>query len=185
MNHPEEYNTPDSTPDGDRIEEANRLLAAGRWEKAEEIYHAIREENPGHPGAALGLGLIAYHQGRYPEADELLAAVTEQTPGYDQVPPLRARLYFQKEPPPDLTAVTAALKANPEDPEAIFALALAYGRGGEYLRALDTLLEVLKIDKDYKGGEARDACLNLLEIIGRNSPDGKRYERRLAMILFS
>ncbi len=185
MNYPEEYTTPAPNPAGDRIEEANRLLSAGRWEEAEGIYNAVREEDPAHPGAALGLGLIAYHQGRYPEADELLSAVTDRTPGYDQVPPLRARLYFQKEPPPDLAAVTAALEQDPEDPKALFTLALAYGRGGEYLRALDTLLGLLKIDKDYNQGAAREACLKLLEIIGRKSADGKRYERELAMIIFS
>jgi putative thioredoxin len=168
-----------------RIEEAHRHLSAGRWEKAERIYEAIREREPGHPGAALGLGLIAYHQGRYPEAEELLAKVTPRTPGYDQVPPLRARMYFQKEPPPDMDVITAALKENPADPAALFSLALAYGRGGEYLRALDTLLEVLKIKKGYGEGAAREAYLKLLEIIGRRSPDGKRYERDLSMILFS
>lgn len=185
MNYPEEYTSPAPNPAGDRIGEANRLLSAGRWEEAEGIYRAIRDQDPGNPGAALGLGLIAYHQGRYPEADQLLAGVKEDTPGSDQVPPLRARLYFQKEPPPDLAAVTAALNQNPEDPGALFDLALAYGRGGEYLRALDSLLEVLKLDKNYGEGAAREAYLKLLEIIGRKSADGKRYERELAMIIFS
>lgn len=172
-------------PEADRIGEANRLLDAGRWEEAERIYLSIREREPGQPAAALGLGLIAYHQGRYPAADEYLSAVTADTPGYEQVPPLRGRIYFQKEPPPDMAAITSALQANPSDPGALFSLALAYGRGGEYLRALDSLLQVLKIDKNFGEGTAREAYLKLLEIIGRKSPDGKRYERELSMVLFS
>jgi len=172
-------------PAEERIEEAHRLLDAGRWEEAEKIYQAVRERDPARPGAALGLGLIAYHQGRYPEARELLARVTPETPGYEQVPPLMARLFFQRGPAPDMAAVTAALEANPRDPEALYSLALAYGRGGEYLRALDTLLEVLKTDKNYGEGAAREAYLQLLEIVGRRSPDGKRYERELSMVLFS
>ncbi len=172
-------------PSGGRLEEAHRHLSAGRWEKAERIYQAIREGEPDHPGAALGLGLIAYHQGRYPEAEELLSKVAPGTPGYEEAPPLLARLYFLKNPTPDMSAITATLKADPKDPDALFSLALAYGRGGEYLRALDTLLEVLKAKKDYGGGKAREAYLKLLEIIGRRSPDGKKYERDLSMILFS
>ncbi len=172
-------------PSGGRLEEAHRLLGSGRWEEAEEIYQDIRRQDPDHPGAALGLGIIAYHQGRYPEAEELLAGVTPQTPGYEQVPPLRARIYFQKGAPPDMGAITSVLKENPSDPEALFSLALAYGRGGEYLRALDTLLEVLKIRKDFREEAAREAYLKLLEIIGRKSLDGRKYEQELAMVLFS
>ncbi len=172
-------------PADDRLEEANRHLDAGRWEEAERLYKEIRSEEPGHPGAALGLGLIAFHQGRYAEAGELLAAVTPDTPGYEQVPPLLARLYFLQGPAPDMAAITAALKEDPADPGALFDLASAYGRGGEYPRALDTLLEVLKVKKDYGEGKAREAYLKLLELVGRRSPDGKRYERQLAMILFS
>ncbi len=167
------------------IAEADRHLDAGRWEEAERIYDALREKEPSHPAAALGLGVIAYHQGRFEEADRLLAEVTRETPGYDRVPALRGRIYFQKDPPPDLAAITAELEKNPADPRALCALALAYGRGGEYLRALDTLLEVLKVRKDYGEGKAREAYLKLLEIVGRRSPDGKRYERELSMILFS
>lgn len=172
-------------PGEGRIEEAHRLLSAGRWEEAEKIYEGVKKGEPDHPGAALGLGLIAYHQGRYPEAEELLAKVTPRTPGYEQVPPLLARLFFQKEPPPDMAAITAALKENSADPAALYSLARAYGRGGEYLRALDTLLEVLRIDKNYGEGAAREAYLKLLEIVGRKSPDGRKYERELSMILFS
>ncbi len=168
-----------------RIGEANRSLDAGRWEEAERIYQSIRDGEPSHPGAALGLGLIAYHQGRYREADELLSEVTPQTPGYDQVAPLRGRIYFQTEAPPDMAAITAALEADPADPGALYDLALAYGRGGEYLRALDTLIEVLSVKKDYGDGKAREAYLRLLAILGRKSADGKLYERKLSMLLFS
>ncbi|MDP8236881.1 MAG: tetratricopeptide repeat protein [Candidatus Erginobacter occultus] len=169
----------------DPIGEANRHLDAGRWQEAERIYGTVREGEPSYPAAALGLGVIAYHQGRFEEADRLLAEVTREIPGYDRVPALRGRIYFQKDPPPDLAAITAALQENPADPQALFALALAYGRGGEYLRALDTLLEVLKVRKDYGEGKAREAYLKILEIINRKSPDGKKYERELSMILFS
>ena len=172
-------------PSGNRIEEANRLLDSGRWEEAERLYQAVFEKQAGHPGAALGLGLIAYHQGRYPEAEELFSGVTPQTPGYERVPPLLARIYFQKGSPPDMGAITSALKKNPSDVEALFSLALAYGRGGEYLRALDTLLEVLRVKKDYGEGAAREAYLKLIEIVGRKTPDGRKYERELSMVLFS
>ncbi len=168
-----------------RIEEANGYLAGGRWEDAEKIYSKIIEKDPGQPSANLGMGMIAYHQGRFDEAEKYLSSVSSNTPGYEKVPPMLSRIYFEKHQAPDLNEITAALKDNPEDCRALFSLAIVYAKGGEYERALDTLLQVHKIKKDFEEGAAREAYLKIIEIIGRSSPEGKKYERELSMLLFS
>ena len=168
-----------------RIEEANADLAGGRWEDAEKIYREILQDVPHHPDAGLGMGVIAFHQGRFNDAEEFLKTVTSETPGYEKVPPMMARIYFEKLPAPDLNEITATLKLTPEDPRALYSLAIIYARGGEYEMALETLLRVLRIDKEYEEGTARSIYLKIIEIIGRNSPEGKRYQRDLSMVLFS
>ncbi|MFH1038856.1 MAG: tetratricopeptide repeat protein [PVC group bacterium] len=168
-----------------RIEEANGYLAGGRWEEAEKIYRELLEGDSRNPAASLGMGIITFQQGRFEEAEKYLAAVTRGTPGYDKVPPMLSRIYFQRLAVPDLNEITAALKASPEDPPALFSLAVIYARGGEYERALDTLLQVLRIDKSFEDGVARDAYVKIIEFLGRSSPAGKKYERDLSMILFS
>lgn len=168
-----------------RIEKANGYLAGGRWKDAEKIYRKILEKDPRHASASLGMGIIAYHQGRFNDAEKFLTIVSSETPGYEKVPPMLARIYFEKIPAPDLDQITATLKENPEDPRALFSLAIAYARGGEYERAMETLLQVLRIDKEFDEGSARDAYIKIIEIIGRSSPEGKKYERELSMLLFS
>ena len=167
------------------IEEANHYLAGGRWEDAEKIYSKIIDADPGQPSANLGLGMIAYHQGRFEEAEKYLNLVSSDTPGYEKVPPMLARIYFEKHQTPDLNEITNSLKDNPEDCEALFSLAILYAKGGEYERAMDSLLQVLKIKMDFEEGAAREAYLKIIEIIGRSSPEGKKYERELSMLLFS
>lgn len=167
------------------IEEANQYLAGGRWEDAEKIYSKIIEEDPGQSSANLGMGMIAYHQGRFDDAEKYLNSVTDETPGYDKIPPMLARIYFEKNEVPGLDEITSALKVNPDDCQALFSLAIVYAKGGEYERSLDTLLQVLKIKRDFEEGAARETYLKIIEIIGRSTPEGKKYERELSMLLFS
>ncbi len=168
-----------------RIEEANGYLEGGRWEEAEKIYLQLLEEEPRNPAASLGMGIITFQQGRLDEAEKYLGVVTRETPGYERVLPMLSRIYFQKLEVPDLKEITAALAATPDDPGALFSLAVIYARGGEYERALDTLLRVLRIDREFRDGAARAAYLKIIEIIGRSSPAAKKYERELSMLLFS
>jgi len=167
------------------IQEANSYLAGGRWEEAKKIYKKILEEDSTQSAANLGMGMIAYHQGRFSDAENFLNSVADETPGYEKVPPMLSRIYFEKLPAPDLNEITLALKDDPRNCRALMTLAIVYSKGGEYERALDTLLQVLKIEKDFGEGAAREAYLKIIEIIGRASPEGKKYERELSMILFS
>jgi len=59
--------------------------------------------------------MIAYHQGRFEEAEKYLNLVSSDTPGYEKVPPMLARIYFEKHQTPDLNEITNSLKDNPED----------------------------------------------------------------------
>ena len=167
------------------IEEANHYMSGGRWEEAEKIYSKILEEDSAQPSANLGMGMIAYHQGRFDEAKKYLSSVTDETPGYDKAIPMLARIYFEKYEVSDLNKITATLKDSPNDCRALFSLAIIYAKGGEYERALDMLIQVLKVKKDWDEGAAREAYLKIIEILGRSSPEGKKYERELSMLLFS
>ena len=167
------------------IEEANNSLGGGRWEKAEKIYSRVIKDDPGESSANLGMGIIAYHQGRFEDAEKYFSLVSGETPGYEKIPPMLSRIYFQKQSPPDLNEITANLKENPEDCRALLSLAIVYARGGEYDRALNILLQVLKIKKEFEEGLAREVYIKILEILGRSSQEGNKYERELSMILFS
>jgi len=167
------------------IEEANRFLSGGRWEEAAKIYEKVIGEDPQNSAAHLGLGMIAFHQARWDDAEAHLNRVESDTPGFDTVPAMRARIYFEKTEPGDLNEITAQLKKNPRYPQALYSLGLTYARGGEYERALDTLLQVIEVDRAFKDGAARDAYLKILDILGRGSEVGKTYSRKLSMLLFS
>lgn len=166
------------------IEKANRALSGGRWEEAAAIYEGVLKDDPDNPAAHLGLGTIAFHQARWDEAEKHLSRVGPETPGSDEVPGLLARIYFEKISP-DLDGATRKLNEDPADPQALYTLGITYAKGSEYERALDALLGSIEADKEFGEGPPREACLKILDVLGRKSEAGKKYERKLSMILFS
>lgn len=167
------------------VEEANQLLAGGRWEEASRLYEEVLQAEPDNSPANLGLGITAFHQARWEEAEKHLLKVESDTAGAEELPAMLARIYFEKLPAEDLSAATEKLKKNPRDLPALYSVALTYARGGEYEKALEQLLSILEADREFSGGAAKEAFLKLLDIIGRGSEAGKKYSRRLSMILFS
>lgn len=168
-----------------RVEEAGRLLAGGRWEDAARLCEEVIQDEPDNSTANLGLGIIAFHQGRWDNAEEHLLKVDSDSAGTEDLPAMLARIYFEQLPAPDLSAATEKLKKDPRDLPALYSIALAYARGGEYEKALEQLLSILGMDREFSGGSAKEAFLKLVDIIGRGSEAGKKYTRRLSMILFS
>ena len=50
--------------------------------------------------------------------------------------------------------------------------------------ALDELLEIITIDKNFAEGLARQAVLGLFVLLGQNSDTTRSYQDRLARILY-
>jgi len=173
------------SPSRSKLDKANGLLSGGRWEDAAKIYDRVLADDPDSAPAHLGLGIIAYHQGRYEDAEKHLQKTDEETPGYDQARPLLARIYFQNLPCLPMKEAAGKLNEDPNDPDALFSLAVLYARGDEYDRALDVLLQLLEIDRGYDDGKARETYLKILDLIGRSTPAGREYERKLSMVIFS
>ena len=172
-------------PEDSRAEEAGRHLAGGRWEEAQRIYEEVLKAEPDNSPANLGLGIIAFHQARWEDAEAHLRKVEGDIPGTEDLPAMLGRIHFEKLPAPDLNAATEKLKRNPKDLTALYDIAVSYARAGEYERALDQFLSILEADREFAGGAAKESYLKLLDIIGRGSEAGKKYTRRLSMILFS
>jgi putative thioredoxin len=55
---------------------------------------------------------------------------------------------------------------------------------GNLPAALDGLLDVLRENKNYRGGEARKVIVAIFELLGDDSPLTRQYRQELASILF-
>jgi thioredoxin-like negative regulator of GroEL len=167
------------------VDEANRFLSGGHWEEAQDGYLGILKKDPRNSAAHFGLGTIAFHQGRYADAEVHLKRVEEGTPGAETVPKMMAMVWFELMPLPDLSAAEARLQNNPSDSAGLLARGLAYAQGRQYEKALEELLQALEADPAAREGEAKRAFLSVVEIVGRESEIGRKFSRRLSMVICS
>ena len=62
--------------------------------------------------------------------------------------------------------------------------ALCLAAGEEYPQALAELITVLKKNKNYKEGAAKNAMLKIFTLVGPRSPLANEYREKLSWILF-
>ncbi len=153
------------------------LQTTRHWADAEAAFREVLERDDASPAASLGLLECLLMQGRGLEAKRLLM---DFPPGTEWARAERLR------PLAGLLAEAESLEpVDPADPLA--AQVVQAGRliaRGNLEAAMDGLLDALRSDKNYRGGQARLALLGLFALLGDADPLTRAYRDELASILF-
>jgi putative thioredoxin len=158
------------------VEKADSLLAGYQWIEAEKAYRQILQMVPEQPASLLGLAKSLIGQNRGAEALDILR----------HFPPSRQFSLAQALLP--LAEAQAAYKrgALPDetDLDATFSNSIRLAGRGNLPAAVDGLLEILRQNRQYRGGLARQVVLALFELLGEEEPLTRQYRAELASILF-
>jgi len=157
---------------------ADSLLAAEKWALGEDIYRAVLDENPDHPGALLGLARSLLAQGAASQALPILRAfpVSKEYVKAEQLVPLAQAMADQER---------AEETQDIDNPlEVQFNSALRLATRGQIFAALDGLLDILRQNKRYKQGEIRRLLLGMFVIMSEDNPQTRAYRSELSNLLF-
>jgi putative thioredoxin len=161
--------------------EAATLAYSGNRTGAEESYRQALEEDRGHRAASIGLARLLAARDQDQEAIAILASL----PADEEAARLRAELTLkQAATGADEPSYEARLANDPADLDAAYRLALALAARGEYERALEYLLGVVRRDRRYGDDAGRKAMLDIFALLGDESPLTRTYRRRLSNVLF-
>jgi len=163
-----------------------QVLADGDAARAVNIFRQVLEMAPDNPEVIGGLvrGLVA--SGENEEARAILDTLAEDVAKKPEVARARAALEVATAAPAaDTSAMEARLAADPDDHEARFELASAKMAAGERDAAADALLELVRRDREWNGGAARQRFMQLLEAQGIEDPWSSAQRRRLSALLFT
>ncbi|MEW6567116.1 MAG: tetratricopeptide repeat protein [Chloroflexota bacterium] len=158
------------------LEEGRSLLATRHWAEAEYSFRSLLEREETNGAAALGLLQSLLMQGRGRESVELLRSFPRSD---EAVTAERLR------PLADLLSEVEADGPRPED-----ALAASYYQAGRLIArgnlagAMDGLIEILRQDKRYRGGQPKAVLLALFALLGDGDPLTRQYRDELASVLF-
>lgn len=158
------------------LEKALSLLQDRQWAEAENLLRDLLDQTPQQPEAQLGLSMALLGQGYGTAALEILRnfPASREYARAQQLLPLAEALKNSEDG--SLPGAT--------DLDIAYAQAIRLAGRGNLPAALDGLLDILRQNKTYRQGAARQAIVALLELLGPNDPQSRAYRSELAAILF-
>jgi len=161
------------------------LEKAGKMEEAKALYQKILEQEPNHANSLLGLGRILMGANDQQGALEYLERVALTAEERKEADILIARLKLQEGAEQNEAALRSALKADPNNLAARFELARALAAKEKYEEALKEFLTVVKTDRSFRDDGAREAMVQIFEVLRSENPVTEKYRSELAKVLFS
>lgn len=152
------------------------LLDEGDEEGAEAAWRAVLSHDPAHLDAGIGLAGLLMDRGANEEALEVLARLAPT----GEVERLKAAARVGTASG-DVEALAAAAESG--DPSDQLAYGKALAAVGSYADALPRLLDAVSSRQDPAAEEARQAMVDLFEVLGDDPLVGE-YRRKLANALF-
>jgi putative thioredoxin len=160
------------------LSEAKSLLATHHWADAEAAFRELKATHPHQANITLNLARALLAQGEGCEALEHLQQVKDG-PELLQAERLLQLAKF-------LCRVSRSLAdladLDPIEAQYLNAARLLGRRNFE--AAMDGLLDILRQDKQYRRGEAKNVLLGLFELLGDNDDLTQTYRSELASVLF-
>jgi putative thioredoxin len=168
------------------VAEGDQLRARGSVSAAREEYQQALESSPEHARALLRLAELAVEAGEPEEARSFLNRLPQGSPEWEEGRALAARVAFTAEcaRAGGLEPTEAALREDPQAPQAHYQMACCLAAEERYEEALQQFLETLRLDRDFRSGAAKEAVLRVFKLAGEESEMVRQFRRRLASILF-
>ena len=173
------------SPQADALAEAEQLLADGDIPAALALYRSAWEESGQKPEMTMAYAGALISANRLDEAETLLKEIrlVDQDARYEQLM-AQIELGRQAARSPEVEALEAELAADEANHAVRVKLAVQLSSNGQYRDALEHLLVVLRIDRDWGNGEAKRVYLDMIATIGKGDPLAAEYQRKLFSLLY-
>ena len=161
------------------VDEARSALISGDTSGAEHILRQVLGERSDHQDAGTSLAALLIDRG---DVEESMIVLGKLVPDSD-VERLQAAARLRQSAGDDISALEIAATGNPDDDESQLHLAKALAARSEFEPALDRLLVVVARKTDGKD-EARQAMVDIFEVLGNEHPLTGTYRKQLATALY-
>lgn len=170
---------------------ANQLMEAGQMEEAIKIFSDILEEPTlkAEAIALAGLARCSILQDHLDQAEEFIEVIKNSYPNDLSLPQVvQAISAFELASGSsniNFDELTAKITSNPKDLEARYELATGLWAKARQEEAINHVLEMVKIDKNWNDQAARKFLLKIWESLGPDHPLTASSRKRFSSIWFS
>ena len=163
-------------------EQINLLLLAGNRQGAIQMLQEAISQEPQNHALHVELADLLVMESRIDEARELLATLPSDTIGIGK-PKNRIEFSELSANLPALAELIDRVTQQPEDLPLKYQLAVRLVANDQIEEALEVLLEMLKIDKDYDEALARRTMVKIFELLGKGDSTATAYRRKMFTFL--
>lgn len=169
------------------LEMAEQMLAEGAAADAAETFAAILAEEPENAQAYAGVIRAQLALGEVDQAEAFAAAAPAKIAGSPEVSAAKAQIELARQaahagPEAELRA---ALAKDPANRQAMFDLATALHAGGDVQGAVDLLLDLFKLDREWNEGAAKAQLITIFGALKPQDPIALAGRRRLSSMIFA
>ena len=172
--------------------ESDELMAAarqasqeGRTQDALDMMNQALAKDPDNADLKIDIAQMVMMQGDNAGALALLDSLDEEGRKKELAIKLRAEIEMAeklKDLPP-IEEIEQKLAANPDDLEALMDKSNHFTAMGEYDQAMQCLLRVMILDRQFKDDAGRQGLLALFDLLGGEHPTVQKYRRKMFTFL--
>lgn len=169
-------------------QQALSLYDSGDVEAALNLLQQVLQHEPDFYEAAVDLATLYIDQGRIPEAEQLIQTIPADAIEPDILKQLQNEIRMAKlkseAGEADTLQWEQRLAANPDDLEAMLALAKLKIATGDIEGGLELYFTVHRKDSNFQEGAGKKGLFETFELIGSANPLVKRYRNKLFSLLY-
>jgi putative thioredoxin len=172
---------------GAALDEADAMLAEGAAADAAQVFAAILAEEPENARAYAGLARAHIAAGNLDQAEVFLASAPPPAAKSPEVEAVRAQLALARQAADagPLGELEAAIARDPQDHQARFDYATALHAAGRVEEAVDQLLELFRLNREWNDGAAKAQLFTIFEALKPTDPIVLKGRRRLSSMIFA
>jgi len=171
----------------DSLAEAEDMLAKGNVGEAVSLFSSVLGQDPRNARALAGFARCYLAGGDMERARQVLDSATGDTAEDAAIQSARKALELAERGSQSegVDACRRRIEADPKDCQARHDLAIALLADGDRMAAVDTLLELFRMNRSWNDGMARTRLIELFESFGEADPATQAGRRQLASMLFA
>lgn len=174
-------------PLADALAQGDAALADGDFKAAAKVFSAVLGQDPGSVKALAGLVRSHIGAGNVAAARRLIDGLDAKLKVNTDIAAaiVAVELAEQSRDSGDLAKLKARVAARPDDHQSRLDLAVALYGKGQTEAAIDELLAMIRVDREWNDQAARKQLVKIFDALGFSHPSAVAGRRRLSSILFS
>lgn len=172
---------------GDALAAAEEMLESGAASDAAQTFAAILGEDPNNAAAFGGLARAHLALDEVDQAEAVLNGAPAEIASAHEIEAVFAQIELarQAENAGPVAELIAQVEAEPENYQARLDLAQAQHASGDAGAAVDTLLDLFRLDREWNDGAAKTQLFTIFDALQPNDPVVLNGRRKLSSLIFA